>query len=39
MRRTLMTHTNFDWEEFNKEYFEVDFKKVAKTVDMDKISA
>jgi len=34
-----MAHPEFDWEEFNKPYNEVDFVKCANSLDFEKISS
>ena len=34
-----MAHSNFNWEEFNKPYSEIDFKKLVESLDLDKISS
>lgn len=39
IKQTLMAHPEFDWEEFNKPYNEVDFVKCANSLDFEKISS
>ena len=38
LKQTLEGHSGFDWAEFNKPYREVDFQKVAKSLDQQFIS-
>jgi hypothetical protein len=38
LKEMLKDHPNFDWEEFDKPFSQIDFGKLAKSVDLLKIS-